>query len=123
MPLAGDGSTTLSAVVSSEPLTRAEMPTIPKDWPFDDAPHTAVITTRHVIQHSAPILLVSRDADDGGWQFLTGGSPLEDDARVVAMRSIWMLDPSIGELADLPLGWQAWRRSRPAPWQKCLRNG
>jgi len=103
--------------------TRADMQTIPTDWPFDDAPNMAVITTRQITERSAPILLVSHDADDGGWQFLPGGSLLEDDARVVAMRSIWMLDPSVGELADLPLGWQAWRRSLQAPWQKSLRNG
>ena len=32
---------------------------------------------------------------------------IEEDARVVALRRIWLLNSSIGELADLPLGWQA----------------
>jgi hypothetical protein len=99
------------------------MQTIANDWPFDDAPNMAVITTRQITEHSAPILLVTHDADDGGWQFLPGGSVLGEDARVVAMRSIWMLDPSVGELADLPLGWQAWRRSHQTPWQRRSRNG
>jgi hypothetical protein len=27
-------------------------------------------------------------------------------------------DPSVLELADLPPGWHAWRRSRDAPWQR-----
>jgi hypothetical protein len=52
------------------------------------------------------------DEDDGGWRFLPGGgSLLEENARVVALRWIWLLDPSVGQLADLPLGWQASRRS------------
>ena len=104
-------------------INSAAMQTIPKHWPFEDPPNMAVITTRQVTEHSAPILLVSHDADDGGWQFLTGASTLEDDARVVAMRTIWILDPSVGELADLPLGWHAWRRSSQTPWQRSSRNG
>jgi hypothetical protein len=80
------------------------MPTVPENWPFDDSPNVAVITTRHVTEQGAPILLVSRDEDDGGWQLHTGGPALEQDARVVALREIWVLDPSIAELADLAWG-------------------
>jgi hypothetical protein len=28
------------------------------------------------------------------------------------------MDPSVLELADLPLGWQAWRSHLGAPWQR-----
>ena len=41
-------------------------------WPFADPPNTAVITTRPVLEQSAPILLVVHDAVDGTWQFLCG---------------------------------------------------
>jgi len=94
------------------------MPTAPKDWPFDDPPNVAVITTRLVTESMAPVLLVSRDKEDGGWQFLASGPLLEEDARVVALRRIWVLDPSIGELSGLPLGWRAWRKTELDPWQK-----
>ena len=97
---------------------RSKMPTIQQNWPFEDSPNTAVITTCQVTEQNAPILLVSHDADDGGWQFLAGEPLREADARVVAMRRIWALDPSVGQLADLPLGWQAWRASPLDPWRR-----
>src|SRR4051794_14128998 len=42
------------------------------DWPFANPPDVAAITTRQVVHGGEPILLVSHDADDGSWQFLTG---------------------------------------------------
>ena len=49
------------------------MPTLDEGWPFDDSPNVAVITTRQVTEDNAPILLVSHDEEDGGWQFLRAG--------------------------------------------------
>jgi hypothetical protein len=100
-----------------------KIPTIEEDWPFDDPPNVAVITTRQVTERRAPILYVSHHADDGGWQFHTGAPPVEEDARVVALREIWRLDPSVGELADLPLGWQAWRDTVLGSWRRAPRSG
>ena len=94
-----------------------------EDWPFDDPPNLAVISTRQVTEHRAPILFVSHDEEDEGWQFLTGGLLIEEDARVVALRRIWLLDPSIGELADLPLGWRASRTTLLDPWRRNPRSG
>ena len=94
------------------------MTTVPENWPFDDPPNVAVITTRYVTEQGSPILLVSHDEEDGGWQFLPSGPVLEEDARVVALRKIWQLDPSIAELADLPLGWQASRNTPLDPWRR-----
>jgi hypothetical protein len=94
-----------------------------EDWPFDDPPNVAVVTTRQVTEDKAPILFVSHDEEDGGWQFLPGGPLLEENARVVALRRIWLLDPSVGALADLPLGWQASRITPLDPWQRAPRGG
>ena len=96
--------------------------TVPENWPFDDSPNVAVITTRHVLE-GAPILLVAHDEEDGGWQFHTGGPAIEADARVVGLREIWVLDPSVAEVADLPLGWQAWRNTPAGPWRRKPRGG
>ena len=96
---------------------------VQEDWPFDDPPNRAVISTRQVTEHRAPILFVSHDEEDEGWQFLTGGLLIEEDARVVALRRIWLLDPSIGELADLPLGWRASRTTLLDPWRRNPRSG
>jgi hypothetical protein len=98
------------------------MTTVPENWPFDDPPNLAVITTRDVTEQGSPILLVSHDEEDEGWQFLPSGPVLEEDARVVALRKIWQLDPSIAELADLPLGWQASRNTPRDPWRRSPRG-
>jgi hypothetical protein len=92
------------------------------DWPFDDPPNVAVITTLEIMERRAPILLVSHDEEDGGWQFLPGGPVSVDDGRAVALRSILQLDRSIAQLADLPPGWQASRASPRDPWQRTSKS-
>ena len=78
-----------------------------KDWPFSNPPNFMTITTRPVVDRGRPILLVTREADDGTWQFLTGDAFHFADAMVVTPDSMILRDPSLRELADLPLGWQA----------------
>ena len=91
----------------------------PADWPFvDDPPNVAVITTRGVIDGTDWIALASLDQDDGDWQFIGSEGPREDQAMVVSLRSVFERDSSIGELADLPPGWRAWRIAPDQPWQR-----
>jgi hypothetical protein len=87
-------------------------------WPFDDPPNVATITVRQIVEHGAPILLVARDAEDGGWQFLTGGAFDVANGMVVSLRSMFERDPTIAELADLESGWQATRKRVGAAWQR-----
>ncbi len=65
-----------------------------------------------------PILTVTHDADDEGWQFLNGWGDTEEGAKPLLVHAdhIIELDSSVLELADLPLGWQAWRQTRDDPW-------
>jgi len=88
------------------------------DWAFEDAPNTATITTVKVLERRAPILLVTHDEDDGGWQFLCGTTNDDADARIVGLGTVVKWDASVNELADLPLGWRAWRESPEAPWSR-----
>ena len=88
-------------------------------WPFRDPPNTASITTRQVLE-GAPILRVTHDADDGGYQFLCGTTVDPADARIVGLGRMFGRDPSLGELADLPEGWQAWRAAPGRPWKRGL---
>jgi hypothetical protein len=94
-------------------------------WKFADPPNVAVFTTRKVVSGEDWIALVTHDADDGAWQFLsTQSEPLtETDGRVVGLSEIVQLDASVTELADLPLGWYAWRTSKCSPWQRAAREG
>lgn len=86
------------------------------DWPFEDAENTASLSMRPIFADGHPILFVTHDEEDGTWQFLTGGEPRQEDAMLVSLGSVFELDPSVGELADLPLGASASRESADAPW-------
>ena len=93
------------------------------NWPFVDPPNVAVLTSADIVDRGLPIVYVSHDADDGAWQFHSrNGAPGQElDARVVGLQTILELDPSIGSLADLPLGWCATRATVGEAWnrQRC----
>jgi hypothetical protein len=89
-------------------------------WPFEASPNTASITTRQVLE-GAPVLRVTHDADDGCWQCLCGTTDNPVDARVVGVGEMYARDPTLGELADLPEGWCAWRASPGLPWERSPR--
>jgi hypothetical protein len=88
-------------------------------WPFDDPLNIATITLRQIIHGGEPVLLVTHDADDGGWQSLTGGDLDVSEGMVVCLQHMVERDPSLPELADMPLGWRAWRDREEAAWQRC----
>ena len=90
-------------------------------WPFGEPENVATITVRQITHGGQPILLVCHDADDGMWQFLTGASVEMADAMLVSLREVYRVDPSIGELADLPLGWKAERSAAGQPWRRSPR--
>jgi hypothetical protein len=83
-------------------------------------PDDIAITTRQVLHEGWPILLVTHDADDGSWQFVNGHGDTDDtdSARVVAAETMLEVDSAISELANLPLGWRAWRTSQDHQWQR-----
>jgi hypothetical protein len=87
-------------------------------WPFADPPNTAVITEVAVANREKPILLVTHDADDGSWQFLSGSRVSYADAYVVSLQHACSLDDSLYSLSDLPLGWMATRESQVAAWHR-----
>jgi len=86
------------------------------DWPFDQPPDCATISLNSIVFESGPILYVSHDAEDHGWQFLDGENVAMSNAAVVALSEIVDLDPSVLTVADLPPGLCAWRESVNSPW-------
>ena len=88
------------------------------DWPFADPENVSTITVRQIVHDGHPILLVSPDGDDGMWQFLTDGPVEVAEAMVVSLREVYRIDPSIGELSDLPMGWWAERSGVGQPWRR-----
>lgn len=87
-------------------------------WLFDQAPNTAAITTRQVIDLNCPILQVTHYEDDHSWAFLCGTTEETDDYRLVHMEEALKMDESLRSIADLPPGWSARRESKDSPWQK-----
>ena len=62
--------------------------------------------------------MVSHDADDHGWSFLTGEGVSNEDVKLVSMASIVKLDPTVIEVADLLPGWTAERDSVGSGWTR-----
>lgn len=92
------------------------------NWPFEDPPNVACVSCKQVFRLGKPILWVTHDDDDGGWQFLYGGPLTDEDAMVVGLKTVVKLDPSIVELADLPCGWTAERSAIGKPWKRRKRS-
>lgn len=88
------------------------------NWTFLDPQNVAVITNKKIVQFGDWIAYVTHDESDGGWQFLNCEPLDEHTAAMVSLRSIFDLDPTIGELSDLPVGWQAWRETKNSPWHR-----
>jgi len=73
---------------------------------------------RQVLDGTEPILLVSHDADDHGWQFIGTSDASAADGKVVCLEHIVRLDPTVLEVADLPPGWQAVRERVGGAWTR-----
>jgi len=87
-------------------------------WKFEDTPNLAVLTTSPVASGVDWIAYVSHDADDGGWQFHGTQTPTVENGAVLGLGEVVALDPSIAELHDLPLGWNASRLSPDGKWER-----
>ena len=90
------------------------------EWKFKEPKNQAVYSLRRIIDSNEPILHVSHNSDDGAWQFLGWETPRVEDGVKVCLEHVVAKDPSIIELADLPLGWHAWRVSPSEPWTREL---
>jgi hypothetical protein len=90
------------------------------NWVFADPPNVAVLTTRSVVEDGRWIAKVSHDEEDGAWQFHDDDDvpKSEEEARLVSLRSMVARDASLNRLADLPLGWRAWRDEPGGEWQR-----
>lgn len=85
-------------------------------YPFAESPNTACITCCHIMDGTDCIRFVSHDDEDGMWQFLCGREHETEDARLVSLESIFEIDNSVRELADMPCGHQAERDTKSSIW-------
>src|SRR4051794_24122470 len=92
-------------------------------WPFDQSRNCAVFTTREVLERKEPILHVKQDIDDHAWQLMGLTDGTLEKARLIALHEAVELDPSVLELADLPVGWHTVRERPEDLWvRECTEN-
>ena len=86
------------------------------DFKFREAKNLAVFTTRQWLEQNKPILHVVHD-EDGDWQFLTGDQ-MPEDAKIVALEQMVLLDDSLNDLFNLDYGEQAERKNIDGKWER-----
>lgn len=57
-------------------------------WLFDQPRDCAVLVTREVLERSEPILHLTRDSDDHGWQFVGFSDGTSENGRVIALHEV-----------------------------------
>ncbi len=88
------------------------------EWPFDQGPDVAALTTRQVLQNGLPVLRVIHYYDDDSWAFVCGTTNKTEDLRIIAMSEALAADTTLRGIADLPPGWTAWRDSVGKAWHR-----
>ncbi|MEI7595745.1 MAG: DUF2185 domain-containing protein [Bacteroidota bacterium] len=85
---------------------------------FEDTLNTAVITTKFVVKDKKEITYVTHDADDGAWQFFSSDDfdNYEDVAMILSLEEIINIDRTVLEIANLPLGYFATRKTSKDRW-------
>ena len=69
------------------------------------------------MRQNSPILHVSHH-HDGFWEFSGFESNIkEDEILSVALEEIILLDPTVSDIADLPYGFKAVRKTKESPWR------
>ena len=83
---------------------------------FDDRLDTAVFTTKSIFNKSEIIAYVFHHEEDGAWEFIGNSIYEEDDYIILSLREIIEIDKSVLEIADLPLGFEAFRERKEEKW-------
>jgi hypothetical protein len=85
-------------------------------WPFADPRNCAVFVTREVMDREEPILLVTHEDGEDSWSFIGSSDGTLENCKLIALEEAVAIDSSILQLADLPVGWRAWRDSPQESW-------
>jgi hypothetical protein len=85
---------------------------------FKESGTTAIFTTKFVLDEGKDITTVYHYEEDGAWQFSSSDEfkNFEEVARIVSLDEIVKLDNSLLEIADLPVGYFAFRNHKTDPW-------
>jgi hypothetical protein len=69
------------------------------------------------VREGAAVLTVFHERD-GDWQFLSNHEESGSEALFVHVGHLTDHDSTLREIADLPLGWKAWRAGLGAEWER-----
>lgn len=93
------------------------------NWPFSDPENTAVFTSAKIIDGKDWVYYVTHDQEDSAWQFHPyNGTTPESEAKLISLKTMLTIEPRIAELADLPLGWHAWRQNQESEWERASQD-
>ena len=86
-------------------------------YEFQEPEATACFVCRHVLHMKRPILYVAHDSD-GDWQFLCGHNyHSDDDVKIISLKEITKIDPSVNDLYEMPLKVGAERETVTHRWK------
>jgi hypothetical protein len=77
------------------------------NWKFPDPPHTRVFVPEAVSSGAEPVTYVSHDLEDGAWQFLGDSMSGGREPVLLCLHHAIDNDPTLIQIADLPVGWWA----------------
>jgi len=87
------------------------------EYKFKEAENTACFVCDHVLSKQRPILYVTHDKEDGSWQFLCGQDDhTEANAKIISLKNATVIDTTINDLYEMPLGVGAERKSIKDKW-------
>lgn len=88
-------------------------------YKFNDPKDTACFVCNHVFNQERAILFVTHEAEDGFWQFLCGHNDHshDNDYKVISIEQATVIDESINDLYEMPLGSGATRESQSNKWE------
>jgi hypothetical protein len=80
----------------------------------------AAIVCSHVFSREKPILWAVRDVpgapDESGWQFLCNSGVAETEPRVLSIRQVLELEPSLARFINAAPGTSVQRTAVGSPW-------
>jgi hypothetical protein len=88
---------------------------------FKENLKTAVFSSKYVMKLDSPIVYVAHHAD-GTWEFWGKEVIDESEVVVVSLENIIKIDPTVLEIADLPVEFNAVRDSKTSPWRLVSKN-
>jgi hypothetical protein len=94
----------------------------PKHAAWNDAVDIAALTLPEIAAGLQPVLFVTHDLGVGdglgGWVFLGSDGTVGREPTAIAKVELLKLDPTLAEVTDLPVGWQASREAPGKPWRR-----